>query len=75
MHASVGIVSREICPQFGQVSSEVVISGVSEPTRGSARFRRMLPMACRAASSKSLPCRAHRLETETYSVSSWAARR
>ena|SRR5437868_3918154 len=33
MHASVGMLSREICPQFGQVSSEVVISGVSEPAR------------------------------------------
>src|SRR5260370_25145703 len=50
MHASVGMVSREICPQFGQVSSEVVISGVSEP----ARARRDPPNAPNALPSSEL---------------------
>jgi hypothetical protein len=29
MHASVGIVSLEMCPQFGQVSMDIVIMEVS----------------------------------------------
>jgi hypothetical protein len=38
MHASVGIVSLEMCPQFGQVSMDIVIMEVSGGPKYSTEY-------------------------------------